>query len=125
RCRQAGGTMADRAVHCERMASLMPPHVRGRPWHMLRFPDGIEGEEIQQKQAPAYFPGFVRRVEVPRKRGGSIEPVVIEDVDTLVYLAGQACITPHVWLARADRLDRPDRMVIDLHPPDTRSFPDV
>jgi bifunctional non-homologous end joining protein LigD len=95
----------------------MLPHVRGRPVHMQRFPDGIEGEEIQQKQAPDYFPGFVERVRVRRKRGGSLDHVVIENRETLVYLADQACITPHVWLARADRLDNPDQLVFDLDPP--------
>jgi bifunctional non-homologous end joining protein LigD len=85
--------------------------------HMQRFPDGIEGPEIQQKQAPDYFPDFVARARVPRKRGGSVEHVVIENLETLVYLAGQACVTPHVWLSRTDALDNPDQIVFDLDPP--------
>jgi bifunctional non-homologous end joining protein LigD len=85
--------------------------------HMQRFPDGIEGREIQQKQAPAYFPAFVTRVRVPRKRGGSVDHVVIDKPETLIYLVGQACITPHVWLSRSDRLEYPDRLIFDLDPP--------
>jgi bifunctional non-homologous end joining protein LigD len=95
----------------------MLPHVRGRPVHMQRFPDGIEGEEIQQKQVPDYFPDYVKRARVKGKRGGSVEHVVIENAETLVYLADQACITPHVWLSRLDRPDNPDQLIFDLDPP--------
>jgi bifunctional non-homologous end joining protein LigD len=42
--------------------------------------------------------------------------VVVDDVRSLVYLAQQACITPHTWLSRADDLDRPDQLVLDLDP---------
>jgi bifunctional non-homologous end joining protein LigD len=44
--------------------------------------------------------------------------VVADDAATLVYLANQACVTLHVGLARTDRIDHPDRMVIDLDPSD-------
>jgi bifunctional non-homologous end joining protein LigD len=112
-----GLTKAGLASYYERVADVMLPHVRGRPVHMQRFPDGIDGPELQQKQVPDYFPGFVNRVEVPRKRGGTVTHATIESADTLVYLAGQACITPHVWPARADRLDCPDQLIFDLDPP--------
>src|ERR1051325_5276363 len=81
-----GLTKADLARYYERVAATMLPHVRGRPVHMQRYPDGIDGEEIQQKQAPGYLPAFVERAEVPRKRGGSVSHVVIENAETLVYL---------------------------------------
>ena len=111
-----GLTKAELARYYERIAETMLPHVRGRPVHMQRFPDGIEGEEIQQKQAPDYFPEYVKRARVRRKRGGSVEHVVIENAETLVYLADQACITPHVWLSRIDKLDNPDQLIFDLDP---------
>jgi bifunctional non-homologous end joining protein LigD len=111
-----GITKAELARYYERIAQAMLPHVRGRPVHMQRFPDGVGGPEIQQKQAPDYFPDFVRRVEVRRKGGGSVTHPVIDNVETLVYLADQACITPHTWLARDDRLDNPDQLIFDLDP---------
>jgi bifunctional non-homologous end joining protein LigD len=114
-----GMSKRDLAGYYARIADTMLPHVRGRPVHMQRFPDGIDGERIDQKRAPEHFPDFVVRAHVPRKRGGSVEHVVIENAETLVYLADQACITPHVWLSRADRLDHPDRLVFDLDPPGT------
>ncbi len=112
-----GLTKGDLASYYERVAEVMLPHVRARPLHMQRFPDGIEGPELQQKQVPDYFPDFVNRVEVSRRRGGTVTHATIESADTLVYLAGQACITPHVWLARADRLECPDQLIFDLDPP--------
>jgi bifunctional non-homologous end joining protein LigD len=113
-----GLTKAELARYYQRVAKTMLPHVRGRPVHMQRFPDGIEGEEIQQKQVPDYFPDFVERARVKRKRGGSVEHVVIENAETLVYLADQACITPHVWLSRIDKLDYPNQLIFDLDPPE-------
>jgi bifunctional non-homologous end joining protein LigD len=112
---QAGVTKADLASYYERVAKHMLPHLRNRPVSMQRFPDGIDAGGFFHKDVPAHFPDWVRRVRV-RKRGGSITHAIVRNTDTLVYLADQACITPHVWLARADRLDRPDRLVFDLDP---------
>jgi bifunctional non-homologous end joining protein LigD len=93
----------------------MLPLLADRPLNLERYPDGIEGRRLWQQQAADYFPDWIRRVEVP-KEGGKVAHVVARDAATLVYLAGQAVITPHCWLSRADRLDRPDRVVIDLDP---------
>jgi len=59
---------------------------------------------------------WVQRVETPRRKGGSIEHVLCQDADTLRWLSNQNCITPHVWSARRDRLDRPDHIVFDFDP---------
>jgi bifunctional non-homologous end joining protein LigD len=100
----------------QRVAEAMLPYVRGRPVHMQRFPEGIGGEQIQQKQAPDHFPGFVRRAKVARRGGGSVTHAVIDNAETLAYLADQACVTPHAWLSRTDGLDDPDQLIFDLDP---------
>src|SRR5262245_43645363 len=112
-----GITKRDLADYYERIAPVMVPHVRDRPLHLQRFPDGIEEGEVHQKRVPQHFPDWVHRVHVPRKQGGSLEQVVCQDAATLVYLVGQACLTPHAWLSRSDQLDRPDLMIFDLDPP--------
>jgi bifunctional non-homologous end joining protein LigD len=113
-----GITKEDLADYYARVADVMLPHLAGRPLHLQRFPDGIDGPEIQQKRVPDYFPDFVSRVEVPRKADDTeIIHAVAANADTLVYLADQACITPHAWLSRVDRLDHPDQLVFDLDPP--------
>lgn len=114
-----GITKADLVDYYLRIAPVMVPHLRGRPLMLQRFPDGIEGKSFYQKDASDYFPDWVRRVEVP-KAGGTVDHVVCDDAATLVYLASQACITPHAWTSRVDRLDRPDRMIFDLDPPGER-----
>jgi bifunctional non-homologous end joining protein LigD len=100
-----------------RVAKVMLPHVRGRPLAMRRHPDGIKGEGFFQKEVPDYFPRWIKRVTAPRKEGGKVDNVVCDNAATLVYLANQACFTPHVWLSRRDKLDCPDQLIFDLDPP--------
>lgn len=114
----AGITKGDLIDYYDRIADVILPHMRGRPVTMHRFPDGIEEEGFYHKNVSDYFPGWIKRVTVERKEGGAIEHVLCENAATLVYLADQACITPHVFLSRADRLDVPDRLVVDLDPSD-------
>lgn len=111
----SGITKADLAGYYDSVASAMLPYVRDRPLNLERYPDGIEGERIVQQRAGRHFPGWIRRVEVPKK-GGTVEHVVAGDAATLVYLANQACITMHPWLSRTDDLGRPDRLIFDLDP---------
>jgi bifunctional non-homologous end joining protein LigD len=114
-----GITKADLARYYERVSGAMLHHIAGRPLNLERYPDGIEGERIIQQHASKYFPDWVKRVEVPAK-GKSVQHVVADRPETLVYLAGQACITLHPWLSRQDRLERPDRLVFDLDPSEER-----
>lgn len=110
-------TKRDLIEYYRRVADTMLPYLAGRPLTLQRFPDGIAGEGFFQKEIPDYFPEWVARVTVP-KTGGSVTQVLCENAATLVYLAEQACITPHAWLSRADRPRHPDRLIFDLDPPD-------
>jgi bifunctional non-homologous end joining protein LigD len=112
-----GFTKLDLARYYERVAETMLPHVRGRPVSMQCFPEGVEGSGFFMKNAPSYFPDWIDRVSVA-KRGGRVSHVLCTQTATLVYLANQNTITPHVWTSRADQLRRPDRLIFDLDPPD-------
>ena len=114
---EAGLTKADLAGYYAAVAKVMLPHVRGRPIMMQRYPEGIGGEPIIQQRAPDYFPPWIKRARVTKRAGGTVTHALINNRDTLVFLADQACITPHVWLSRADRLERPDQLIFDLDPP--------
>lgn len=116
-------TKGQLASYYERVAPWMLPHVKGRPISMQRFPEGVDGYGFFHKDVPEHFPGWVRRVEVA-KRGGSVTHAVAANPETLVYLANQNCVTPHVWLSRSDRLRQPDRLVFDLDP-SVHDFPAV
>jgi len=114
-----GITQGDLMEYYRRVAETMLPYLKGRPLTMQRFPDGIGDEGFYQKEAPDYFPDWIRRVSIEVKEEGQEQPQVIcENVATLVYLVDQGCITPHVWLSRADKLTHPDRLIFDLDPPD-------
>ena len=114
-------TKADLAAYYRDVAERMVPLVRDRPVSLQRFNAGIGREGFFQKNVSKGAPPWVKRVEVP-KRGGSLWHVLANDAATLVWLANQNAITPHVWLSRADRLDKPDRMIFDLDPPGDGQF---
>jgi len=113
----SGITKGELVGYYRRIAGVALPHYRDRPLTMQRFPDGIGKEGFFQKDAPGHFPAWIDRVELGKK-GGTVRHVVANDAATLVYLANQGCITPHLGLARADRPDHPDRMILDLDPSD-------
>ncbi len=111
----SGVTKLDLARYMEAVAPALLRHVADRPLNLQRFPDGVAKHGIFQQHMPDYFPAWIDRCETP-KEGGTVTHVVASDAATLVYLANQACVTLHTWLSRCDRLDRPDRLVIDLDP---------
>jgi bifunctional non-homologous end joining protein LigD len=119
---QDGITKGDLIDYYRRIAPRILPHLRGRPLALQRYPDGIEQPGFFQKDTPSYYPRWIRTVTV-KKAGGTVKHVVCDDTATLVYLANQACVTPHIWLSRADKLDYPDQMVFDLDPSDDRFEP--
>lgn len=110
-----GITKQDLVDYYRRIASWILPHLRGRPLALERYPDGIDRPGFFQKAAASYYPGWIKTVTV-QKAGGTVRHVVCDDAATLVYLANQACVTPHVWLSRTDRLDQADQMIFDLDP---------
>lgn len=112
-----GITKEELARYYRAVAPVMVPHVRRRPIMMERFPDGIEHGPIVQQRAPTYFPDWIARATVPKRRGGTVEHATINNAATLVYLAGQAVITPHMWPATADHPEHADMVVFDLDPP--------
>jgi bifunctional non-homologous end joining protein LigD len=110
-----GITKEDLARYLDDVADVALTHLRDRPVTLQRFPDGISGDGFYEKKLPGHFPEWVDRVTVETS-GGEQEQVVVSDARTLVYLAGQGCITPHTWLSRRGALDRPDLLVVDLDP---------
>lgn len=113
-----GLTKGDVVEHYRAVAGVMVPHLRGRPLTLRRFPDGIDGQGWFQKHPGEHFPEWLRVERVPRRGGGTDEYVVCDETDALVYLAGQGTVEFHVWLSTVDSPGQPDRLVLDLDPPD-------
>src|SRR5215813_10690785 len=93
----------------------MLPHLRGRPVTMERYPAGIGRQGFWQKDVSTGFPDWLERVEVPKKDGVVHHPLVT-DARSLLWLANQNSITPHVWTSRAPEVYYPDICVFDLDP---------
>jgi bifunctional non-homologous end joining protein LigD len=100
------------------VADVMVPLVRDRPLTMQRFTDGVDKPGFFQKEAPYYLPEWIRTVTFELKAGRKQRQILCNDAATLAWIANQDCITQHVWLSRADRLDYPDMVIFDLDPPE-------
>jgi bifunctional non-homologous end joining protein LigD len=118
---KSGLTKQDLVSYYQTIAPFMMPYVKDRLVSMQRFPQGIDGEIFFQKNAGDYFPSWITRVPVAKQNGETVDYVVIDKPETLIYLANQACV-PHVWLSTKDNLTKPDRMIFDLDPADTLTF---
>jgi bifunctional non-homologous end joining protein LigD len=99
-------------------ADLFVPLARDRPLTMQRFTDGIDKPGFFQKEAPDYLPDWIETVTFELKEGRKQRQILCNNAATLAWIANQDCITQHIWLSRADRLEYPDMMVFDLDPPD-------
>ena len=88
----------------------------GRPNMLVRFPDGIEGEHFYQKRAPKSRPSWIEVVELHFPSGRGAEEVVPRDVAALAWLANLACLELHPHPVRAEDLDHPDELRVDLDP---------
>ena len=115
-----GITKGEMAAYYATIAPLMLPHISGRPVTMERYPSGIGRTGFFHKDVSKGFPEWLERVEVPKKDGTVHHPIV-NDLRSLVWLANQNCITPHVWTSRVPDPYYPDICVFDLDP----STPDL
>lgn len=117
-----GITKADLVGYYRHVATVMLAHLKGRPLMLQRCPDGIDADCFYQKEASDYFPNWIRTTEAAKERG-VVHHVICEDEATLAYLVGQACISFHAWTSRADRLERPDRVIFDFDPSESDFSP--
>ena len=117
-----GITKGELAAYYEAIAPAMLPHIRLRPVTMERFPAGIDQEGFLQKDVSKGYPAWLKRVEVPKK-GGTVHHPLVTNTRSLLWLANQNSITPHVWTSRAPDLYQPDICVFDLDP--SEEAPDV
>jgi bifunctional non-homologous end joining protein LigD len=114
------GTVASRAVSpCDREAGggRREAGLEGRPVAIKRYPKGLEGAGFFQKNAGPAFPAWIRREPIPKRGGGHLDHVVVDEPATLVYLADQGTIEFHPWLSLASDLERPVELILDLDPP--------
>jgi bifunctional non-homologous end joining protein LigD len=117
-----GITKGELASYYEAIAPIMVPHIRARPVTMERYPAGIGAPGFMQKNVSKGLPEWLERAEVPKK-GGTVRHPLVCDTRSLLWLANQNSITPHVWTSRAPNLGQPDICVFDLDP--SEDDPDI
>jgi bifunctional non-homologous end joining protein LigD len=113
---QAGYTKRDVARYYVAVADGAMRGAGGRPNVLVRYPNGIDGEFFYQKRAPASRPPWIEVVALKFPSGRTAEEVVPRDVATLVWMANLACLELHPHPVRADDLDHPDELRVDLDP---------
>jgi bifunctional non-homologous end joining protein LigD len=108
-----GITKSELASYYEQMADRVLPGMIHRPLSLVRCPEGREGECFYQKHADRTVPASVPRVVV---KAGRSPYAMVDGLSSLVSLVQIGVLEFHVWGARADRLDRPDLLIVDLDP---------
>jgi bifunctional non-homologous end joining protein LigD len=97
----------------------------GRPNVLVRYPNGIDGDYFYQKRAPQSRPPWIDVVSLRFPSGRSAEEVVPRDAAALVWMANLACLELHPHPVRAEDLDHPDELRVDLDPVPGIGWPQV
>jgi DNA ligase D-like protein (predicted polymerase) len=113
---QAGYTKLDLVHYYLAVADGALRGAGGRPNVLVRYPNGIGEEFFYQKRAPKSRPAWIEVVSLRFPSGRSAEEVVPRDAAALVWLANLACLELHPHPVRADDLDHPDELRVDLDP---------
>lgn len=112
----AGHTKLDLARYYVAVADGALRAAGDRPNVLVRYPNGINADFFYQKRAPESRPAWIDSVELTFPSGRSAEEIVPRDAAALVWMANLACLELHPHAVRADDLDHPDELRIDLDP---------
>jgi DNA ligase D-like protein (predicted polymerase) len=122
---QPGYTKLDLARYYVAVSNGALQGAGGRPNVLVRYPDGIDGEFFFQKRAPRSRPPWIDVAALRFPSGRSAEEVVPRDAAALVWMANLACLELHPHPVRADDLDHPDELRVDLDPVSGVLWPQV
>jgi bifunctional non-homologous end joining protein LigD len=112
-----GFTKGDLIEYHRAVSDWMLPYLRDRPLVMTRYPDGIEGKNFFQKDAPGFVPDWVRTETMWSEHAQrEIRYFIADDVETLLYIVNLGTIPLHLWSSRVSALQHPDWCILDLDP---------
>jgi bifunctional non-homologous end joining protein LigD len=112
---ERGLTKGDLVRYYLDVADCALPHLRRRPFHMKRYPNGVEGDFFHQKRVPPH-PDFVGEQFVRFPSGHTTVFAVVDNKPALAWVINLGCIELHTWHSRVPELERPDYLLIDLDP---------
>jgi bifunctional non-homologous end joining protein LigD len=122
---EAGYTKLDLARYYLDVAQGALRGIRDRPFVLKRYVNGAGAEPFFQKRAPEARPDWIDTVELAFPSGRTAHEVVIHDAAQLLRIANLGCIDLNPHPVRADDLEHPDELRIDLDPGPGVSFADV
>ena len=112
-----GYTKGDMIAYYEGAADWLLPYLKDRPVVLTRYPDGIDGKSFFQKDAPGYAPSWLRLETMWSEHAErEIRYFVLDNLESLLYVANMGTIPLHVWSSRVAALERPDWCILDLDP---------
>ena len=112
-----GLTKGDLVAYYLELAPFVLNHVARRPMLMKRYPNGAEADFFYQKRVPQPHPDWLETVTILFPRfGRTADFPVVTDAAGLAWIVNLGCIDLNVWPSRADHVERPDYLLIDLDP---------
>src|SRR6184192_4052303 len=121
---ERGLTKADLVQYYLDVAPCALNHVRRRPFHMKRYPNGVDGDFFHQKRVPPH-PDFVGEQFVQFPSGHSTVFALIDNKAALAWVINLGCIELHTWHSRVPEIEKPDYLLIDLDPSREGQWPYV
>jgi len=122
---RAGHTKLDLAKYYAAVAEGALRGIAARPIVLKRYVEGAEGEPFFQKRAPEQHPDWVETVELRFPSGRTAREIVVRDAAQLLWIVNLGCIDLNPHPVRADDLEHPDELRIDLDPGPGVSWDDV
>ncbi len=124
---KANYTKEDVVKYYDKIYDTIEEYIKNRPIMMQRFPDGIHKSGFYQKQVSDYFPDWIDTlaVKVKKENKEKQDYVNCNSQATLAYIANQGCVTVHAWLSTKKNINKPDKMIFDLDPPNGADFDQV
>jgi bifunctional non-homologous end joining protein LigD len=114
---EEGYTKGDMIAYYREISPWLLPYLKDRPLVMARYPDGIAGKSFYQKDAPSFAPAWLRTERIwSEGTERDIDYFVLDDLESLLYVANLGSIPLHVWASRVEALERPDWSILDLDP---------
>ena len=110
-----GFTKLALARYYERVSTWLLPHLQDRPLTLVRCPEGYNKDCFYQKHANDTVPDMIGRVKIPEENGVSWY-MIADSLPAVIGLVQMGVLELHTWGAKRDRLDRPDRIIMDLDP---------
>jgi DNA ligase D-like protein (predicted polymerase) len=120
-----GYTKGDVYNYYDKVGDYMLPYLKDRPESLSRHPNGIHQAGFYQKDMTGHLPKWFKTKRIfSESSDKTIDYPMVQDKRSLLYIANLGCIEIHPWFSRAQKLDHPDFLVIDLDP-DDNPFTDV